>query len=300
MNFLKTYQLVLAFCLAVPTLFFSQHPINALKLDSGEWRVNKVAGGPSGPASNYDYYYKLCGDTLINGMPYKRVFAAIHNVMSGPPQSLVFQPHGDFRQDSLAKRSYYHQMSVNTDSLIMDYNLNLGDTIKGGFYSYMLPPNLSVIVKIDSVVFGSIKHKVLFTDTVMGISNPAGIWFLEGVGNVCGFLEPIVIPLSGYGTFLQSFTENYSCSDVSSIQDLQGSKGLFVYPNPVVSELHVSTPLFIRNMIVYDITGKKVKEFTAEHDVNVFSLPVTELEKGVYYTRFFFIDGTSITSTFMK
>lgn len=277
----------------------AQHSINALQLDSGYWKVNKITGGPSGPGPSYNYYYKLCGDTTINSIPYKRLFAAIEN-LNGPPQALIYQPHGYFRQDPVTKCSYFRQMTVNTDSLIMDYNLNVGDTIKRGFYSSGLSQNMSVIIKTDSLILGNIRHKVLYTDTTLNAFYPPGVWFLEGVGNVCGFLEPITIPLSGYATFLQNFDQSYSCDDLASIQDLQGMKNLFVYPNPVSNELHVATPLFVSKLIISNAAGKQLKVFTPGTDFREFSVPVSELSRGIYYSRFVFTDGSSITSSFIK
>jgi hypothetical protein len=281
-------------------LLAAQPVVNPLQLNDAEWRVSKVTGGPGMPSNDYLYFYKLCGDSTINGRVYKRVFAASHNVNTGPPTSLSYHPDGFFRQDPVTKRSYY-RLPPQGDSLIMDYNLQVGDTIKGGYYSQGLYSQ-NIILKIDSIQLptGGPKHKAFYTDTTIGAFNPPGIWFLEGVGNVCGFLEPVVIPLSGYATFLEAFDQNYSCADVLGIAPGNETQPTVkVFCDPAGNTLTVSSVKDIARIEIWDATGKLMETLPGTVSAEQTFVLKTQGD-GLFIYRVYFTDRSAASGRFVK
>lgn len=77
-----------------------------------------------------------------------------------------------------------------------------------------------------------------------------------------------------------NFTENCILSTPEFIQN----KSVFVYPNPATDVLHIENKLggTIDNIILYDISGRMVREYYA---VSAKNISVSGLEKGMYLLK---------------
>ena len=81
-----------------------------------------------------------------------------------------------------ANKIFFIYQSQNTDSLLFDYNLNVGDTVKG-----ILAPLFSYafVTSIDSVIINSQYHKRWNLDYCSGYS----FYFIQGIGSNLGLIE---------------------------------------------------------------------------------------------------------------
>jgi len=69
-----------------------------------------------------------------------------------------------------------------------------------------------------------------------------------------------------------------------------------IYPNPAVNNLYISSKSEIRKVVIYNVVGKQVKEYS-----NVLqSVNVSDLKSGVYMIKTTDANGKSVTSKFMK
>ena len=140
------------------------------------WFVSVEGGGGAG-ASYYSYSYLLYlkGDTTVQGQPYHQLFARGYDDSNGtiPPWSA---PYFDdlymlVRQEGRSMR--YWDEQTQTDSLLIDYDLNVGDTFKG-----MVFHNENIVVEeVDSVLIGSEYRKVFKSNTSSSYFNAV----IEGV-----------------------------------------------------------------------------------------------------------------------
>jgi len=69
-----------------------------------------------------------------------------------------------------------------------------------------------------------------------------------------------------------------------------------IYPNPAVNNLYISSKSEVRKVVIYNVVGKQVKEYS-----NVLqSVNVSDLKSGVYMIKTTDANGKSVTSKFMK
>lgn len=143
------------------------------------------------------YYYE--GDTLINGLEYKKMYyKQLDSIFSQPISGSTNQFVSTFndlkyfsamRQD--ADLVYYIMRNQNTETLYADYNINLGDIL-----NYRWNVNAETVTEIDSIAIGS---KYL---TRYKLSNNQ--YFYEGIGASYGLFQGWSIGFEG-GNYLSCF-----------------------------------------------------------------------------------------------
>ena len=182
-------------------------------------------------------------------------------------------------------RYYLHDGS--TETLVCDFNLELGDTLH--------LTEVSVVVdSIDAIVLNGHSLRRLFYE-----ANPEGLlWSVEGIGHNLGFLQPVInfeglaelMCYREYGTPLFPF-EIDGCNILSaSVSKAENHLG--VSPNPSTGIFRVE-PSEKTNYRIYDSFGKLVLEGqsngSSEIDItnqpNGIYLLMVETEKGVSTTK---------------
>ena len=68
---------------------------------------------------------------------------------------------------------------------------------------------------------------------------------------------------------------------------------LKVYPNPATHFIQLEKAIGISSLIVYNLVGRKIKEFKAEKGK---SYSITDLPKGMYLIQFLGLDGKVLTT----
>jgi hypothetical protein len=109
-------------------------------------------------------YYS--GDTIIDGFEYRRVLTTYvpmtSNGCCSPPR---LELPVSIREDTTAKRVYVRFDGMDSDTLLYDFSLQIGDTL-GGFLGNC---NFFAVESIDSVIVGpSFRKRINFTSYLGG------------------------------------------------------------------------------------------------------------------------------------
>jgi len=247
--------------------------------DSVIWRVdynyNFVFQQPC--HKNYYFQYYSKGDTLINSSVYRKIFineVQDTNICQGSPSYLPVPGYaGALKDDSIANKTFFVFPNSTTDSLLYDYNLMVGDTIKGiisQFYSYFF---IGVVLSVDSVLIsGKYQRRWNFSQDDMG--NPTFI--IEGIGTNSGLIEPLY-PFDLEWTHrylicvrdsLQTyFTSNHyskvGCNLIyTGTPELNLLNNFSILPNPFSNEAILKTDQELKNATVTIINtfGQQIKQ----------------------------------------
>lgn len=281
---------------------------------------HKVGGG-YGQYTQIQYddrWYTICDDSvIINTKKYKTIYSKIHSYGNYSANNIYsgYYLYGYFRQDSILKRSYLLLPSWTTDSLILDYNLQVGDTVKRGFYYFNTIQNSGIgnlinwkILKIQNKnIYGS-TIRCFYTDTSnMGTAS----YFMEGLGHT-------------WGLFLNSGTaETYCwpferCSNINSIQTLSNCISLVntltdneninseikIYPSPTNEYLNIELDLNSQvkitdpdsKIIILNVFGQTIFEDNLIDIADKKSIDTRNFNNGIYY----FILKNKNSTTYIK
>src|SRR5688572_22615996 len=167
---------------------------------AGVWRQEGYTQGNCCCSGNFcldefDYNYFLNGDTLIGAFTYKKIYKTGNGVdyVNGPntcpPSCSNYQFYyfnniysGCFRQDTTQRKVFIVPTGSALETLLYDFNLNLGDTLPPSWPDY---DPLIYVTAVDSTLVGGSYHKRFHLST----SNlPGEVSLIEGIGNSLGFL----------------------------------------------------------------------------------------------------------------
>lgn len=96
-------------------------------------------------------------------------------------------------------------------------------------------------------------------------------------------------PLNGTN-FYRLFMKNKDAAGVySAIQEIsQTAIGVTCYPNPIVNEINISSPVPIHNVTLKDMQGRTIQSVTTGTSTNTIQLPAAGLPPGIYLIQ---VDG---------
>ncbi len=115
--------------------------------------------------------------------------------------------------------------------------------------------------------------------------------------------------------FVASFNGNYAviiqqngcvdtsiCLNVNSVGLLEKEvESLSIYPNPATSQINITSNSSIKTVIIYNLTGKLIKELTYENNnLKDVSLAIDELAQGMYMVQIIDELDAKLTSKFIK
>lgn len=248
------------------------------------------------PLANHDelyFRYILRGDTIINKLSYNKIYkSALQNVpfFVKWPGNYVYAC--GIRQDSLNKKIYVNLPSENVDTLLYDYNLQLGDTLPD---SFVIPKGKYFVVsKIDSINFNG---KYFKSFNYLNSNQNEKLW-IEGVGSVNGLIEQTLGYPFEAGYVLTDFC-NSDFSDCSQKMNLSSgrliskARKIAIYYNQInysfsIDESKIPGDLKESFVAVYNILGvnvynQKITEAKTEIDAS-------QLPKGIYLLKLFVSD----------
>ncbi len=129
------------------------------------------------------FKYRLVGDTLINSISYQKLIRTTFNIACSVDSTTEL--YGFLRNDTELHNVYFRSIYQTDESLLYDFRLQVGDTLKG---SVFINSDKFAVGAIDSILINgkyhkrySIKLREFFTDE----------YLIEGVGTTIGLLEPI-------------------------------------------------------------------------------------------------------------
>ena len=252
-----------------------------------------------------DYQYLIIGDTIINGLIYSKIqksgvvytagsFGCNYNI------SWEIKPHvvAYFRNDTSAKRVYLFE--GDTDILIYDFSLSVGDTIPTLHNSN--PPNYYTIESIDSIEIGGIYRKRFKIDN--NGWEPYILYIIEGIGSTYGLFSDYLCPFESSSVLLCfSINENpiYSAEMSDCTPIYLGVEDYFqnkiiksIYPNPTTGQLRIECRDGARpvstDITIYNIMGQLLQSKIVNLQSEII-LDVSPLPSGMYFLK---IDNKTI------
>jgi len=225
---------------------------------------------------------------------------------------------GSIREDTILKKVYYRDITGDSDKVLMDYNLNVGDTF------FVDHSNDYGVTAIDSTLINSTWHKVWhFANNIdrQPCEVIEGVGCLEGPIYMLGHeldyeplvfqyymycfsnrgITPAVYPpvLFGYSYPQDSFNNETSCwyfpGYYTYTNQLQpGQAKITVYPNPTTSILTISASETITSISINNLVGQTLCDNhynSTQVQVNVANLP-----SAIYFVK---VNGTEVR-TFLK
>jgi hypothetical protein len=138
--------------------------------------------------------YTLAGDTIVNGIIYHQLNKQeqsflVNNSWCYPNMPNPFDKGyvGAIRQDVVHRKVYFLAPSSKVDSLLYDFSLNVGDTLRTYIAQVCLSP--VIVTSIDSVLIGS-NYRKRWTINESGCMTMGEI--IEGIGSTFGLLYIMV------------------------------------------------------------------------------------------------------------
>lgn len=197
--------LVCAMAIAVPVKaqFNDYHPFPD---SNAVWGMTSwCMDGQCGDAAHIQNSY--AGDTLIDGFQYKRIQEIFVMTSSNgccyPPEDLG---SGFIREDTIAKKVYWRSEAMVGDTLLYDFDVQVGDTLKGYMGSCGDWGQYWTVESIDSLLIG-INYRKRINFQVFDPCTRFAI--VEGIGSMMGLTTCPYIPFE-FGITLQCFTASDS------------------------------------------------------------------------------------------
>ncbi|MCB9335785.1 MAG: T9SS type A sorting domain-containing protein [Flavobacteriales bacterium] len=224
----------------------------------------------------------ISGDTAAKSQAY-------NNVYYKEQFSSQFELAGHIRQDSTNTRAWYKSIEDTSEYLIMDLNLNIGDTFVVRFST----PTNAIVTNVDTI--NGRKRIVLdylygggfineYLTFIEGIGPNASFFFQSDnkttpVDYLFGFL-PCSKQINGTSVF-HYFPDDIDCSNsLTAVSSIKNNSQLSIYPNPVKDVLRIETTEQIEQISIYNINGSLVRTINNEQNgwINV-----AGLSKGMYF-----------------
>ncbi len=295
MRKLILYFIVLAFsffCRAQTNVYHPFPDSNAVWTISASGCCTSNCPGPPFPNPviyEYKFSYFIENDTVLNSLVYHKLYQSgwwRSYCSSGfPPATwapLSKNYQGAYRQDTALRKVYWAAHNAQ-ECLLLDFTMQVGDTVQGCF---SCPPFLTV-TSIDSVQVGGNYCKR------WNLSGSYPVSLIEGVGSTAGLLEPMC-PFEYSGTllcFARSGQVVYpdtatSCDLLTAIKSREPSYFFSIEPNPFSEETYVRTAgeLQMANVIIQNMLGEE-KVLMKGISGNEIHLKRGDLPAGIYILR---------------
>lgn len=305
---MKKYGLLLT-CLLAASFGFSQNYL-PMAVENAHWIMYAI-----GENSPQHYVVSVKGDTVINGILYKKTWRQqIESDATAPidfhPPFQVLPPVliGAMRDEVTAQQVHYVSFeSFYTENdtcdqfddwLIYDFSMNAGDTVGGCLQYYASSPQ-TVNTTTNESLWGQ-DRKVMECED-------CSARMVEGIGTDMGpFWRIFAFPHPAKPSFLHDYCalEDAYCGlqPVSSTRQLLANWEIELSPNPATDLLTIILPEGQPSTFTlsgFDISGKMVLEKTVQDGHFSVQVPVANLPAGMYFLTVQ-QEGTVATRRFAK
>jgi len=245
------------------------------------------------PPPDYNLYFSytwFSGDSVINNIRYKKVFVATDSVM------LQYNVVALIREDTTGK-VFYKSMGNNSEKLIYDFDVKLGDTVF--VWNHTVPMFVDLV---DDVFIGNKMRKRIH----LGLCLSEGETWIEGIGSDYGIISGNLVGWFDIYSRLQCYLKNDSLlyhndnptlfSNIiipgcyytyDGIDDINASVAkISIVPNPLSS---TSTVKILNNssdnlVEIYSPMGNLVKAMTIPINGEA-KLKKSDFPAGIYIIR---------------
>ena len=254
------------------------------------WNITNKGSCVVGDITEH-YTIEMTGDTIINTNSYHKleVFFVDSTYIGFCNKIDRVGYQAAIREDTAQRKAYIVLPDSSDEQLLYDFNLTVGDTVKG----YLSLTN-DTVISIDSVLVNNSYHKRWY------LNAPYSVYLVEGVGTNYGLIQPFSnIPdqtdysincMNVNGITIYPDTLN-NCQRITSIEKVNlGSNPYNVYPNPSSGLITIAlNKQGIKTLLLWSAAGKVVRELsTAKKEIQL-----NDLESRVYFLSI--IDSNNIS-----
>lgn len=262
-----------------------------LVVDSAHWIVG-ICDSHVLPPTSYAWEYYILGDTIVNTVQYKKVYkrswTSILCTLDRPYNS--YSLFSLIREDTLARKVYStgggYACPSGPDTVLYDFNLQIGDTFKSCLTDYM-----------GGVVIGGISLNSSFWLSSTTYHSTEGELY-EGVGSNFGLFEHLGYNVSGAadpGLSYYCRGNLASCGLPTNIKKYESIRNVTISPNPISQHQNIKIKVFNTKNIklkVYDLLGENYNLNYKVVNKNELEVESSFLHNGVYL--FIVEDGNSV------
>ncbi|MBK9639038.1 MAG: T9SS type A sorting domain-containing protein [Bacteroidetes bacterium] len=256
--------------------------------------------------SSIDYYnsYFIGQDTLINNVSYHSFQVPAFVYQAGPnctPPGFYILPGkyaGAFRNDHPNKKVYIVPEADSIEQLLFDFNMQVGDSLKG-FLSICVPNAVcDTVIAIDSVLVGNAYRKRWH------INSDYHVYFIEGIGSTYGLLRYVPTNWTDHDDInLDCFSQNGqnlypdtlgSCPLLTSVATLPSSEIIIkIHPNPSNGNINVDlgSTKISESWTLFSLNGQVIQSEKI-HGKNQFE--IKGISPGFYLLTISFEDGRKV------
>ena len=265
----------------------------------------------SGKNDKTNIAYTICGDTIMDGIIYNKLYTTLDTVSCGENLETFL---GCFRQDGkkVFFIPYYKAYSIypayfGKEFLVYDFGVSVGDTVvveygfryyfwrhdnyERGYHHFMdYDPMDRMLVVSNIVIENEIKKIYLGSEDIWyeGIGSPYGLFNAGKVDATDGY---------SFGFSLNCFKQNDTvkylnnpkcnkcfCSKLDIPDNKLGMNFVNMFPNPVKDMLNVEIPknIEIKSISILDIDGKLIHRYETIYWETVIQLNISNFKKGSY------------------
>lgn len=241
-----------------------------------------------------DYYsIIISGDTIINNQSYHKLFIPyVRNYLHGSSQTILSGYKGCIRQDKVKKLVFIVPPTKNTEEILYDFSLHVGDTLK----SFIDPVSgfSNIVISTDSIIIGGSFRKVWLIDENYDIR------IIEGMGSTYGLLQRTPGHSNDVlNSFTTCFQQNgqslytlspFDCNLITTqILYDKLSNQIKVYPNPSFGNITVEFDnIDCYNIQLIDLLGNCILN---NYVVNQKKINLADIRQGIFILRI--IDKTN-------
>jgi len=245
-----------------------------------------------GPIWNYQFTTAkttLYGDTIINGVSYKKIYVSRKEYPKFP-QDWVLK--GFIREDE-NKRVWEKKNATTVETLLYDFSLQIGDTVPAEIGFQEFPPIIVENITYKTMNNGAERKVLHLSSLCYGSPNHKEFW-IEGIGSSLGVLEPITGELIGGFTRLLCLHENeelifndnpwFGKCYLDNLGINAFDKQINIFPNPANNVIFIENTdnLDFYSISILNIQGQTVREY----DVTSTQLDVSDITSGIYFIKF--------------
>ncbi|MCK9220744.1 MAG: T9SS type A sorting domain-containing protein [Bacteroidales bacterium] len=247
-----------------------------------------------------DCFYSITfsGDTVIGTQSYHKLNTPfIQSNFTETRNGEATGYKGAIRHDAMNKKVYFVPPTTNTEQLLYDFTMQVGDTVQGYLETFASPPD--IVQSIDSVQVGNSFRKRWIINTCYNIS------LIEGIGSTYGLIEATPgcitdLPDMTITCFQQNGQSLYpdtttNCQLITSVNPISKNSGeIIISPNPSHGSFTIS---FEPNMNIneFRITDLSGKTMVHQQMDNQSSIKINNFQNGVYIFSTINNDNIQIT-----
>jgi hypothetical protein len=248
----------------------------------------------------------LIGDTIINEITYKKLF--FHNYLKELTQDSL-KYIAALREDTINKKVYFIWKGFNTEVLLYDFSLDVGDTFEAKspkfnfsgpeYFDFYPPSRLKVLMVVDSVIGGNSRKvlKLSIIDTFLD-------YWIEGIGSTYGLFYagfemipdreyPFLLCLHDNGMTVYQENDPFgvnveTCySEVSTnIKELDKiDLTLSITASFIQERLIVNCDTPLNEITVYSLNGTIIYQHRTSEGFDHHSINTVHWENGIYIIK---------------